>query len=131
MTGCGHVEVAAEDGDVTVSVKALNGKFLDLSLRLPKEIEERDLAVRHMVSKVIERGKVSVYVQCQDPPPSSAPLPEINKESLLGHYRALRHIAKAEGINISEERAMEWAISLPGLGSRQGKGVCKGLMVVC
>jgi uncharacterized protein (TIGR00255 family) len=63
MTGFGQVQ--HDDGKVQVSVevKSLNSKFLDLGLRLPKIFSEKEIDVRNLISEKLERGKISVAVE--------------------------------------------------------------------
>lgn len=62
MTGFG--QSLHDDGQVQISVevKSLNSKFMDLNLRLPKAFAEREIELRNMVSEKLERGKVSLAI---------------------------------------------------------------------
>jgi uncharacterized protein (TIGR00255 family) len=62
MTGFG--QSSADDGQsqLSVEVKSLNSKFLDLNLRLPKAFSDKEMEVRNLISEVLERGKVSVSI---------------------------------------------------------------------
>ena len=65
MTGFGQTQ--HDDGmlQISVEVKSLNSKFLDLGLRLPKAFSEKELEVRNMISEKLERGKISVSIEYQ------------------------------------------------------------------
>lgn len=65
MTGFGRTN--HDDGQVQINVefKSLNSKFLDLNLRLPKNFADREIELRNLISEKLERGKVSVTVECQ------------------------------------------------------------------
>jgi uncharacterized protein (TIGR00255 family) len=65
MTGFGQATFNTGDIQITVEVKSLNSKFLDLSLRLPKLFSEKELEVRNLVADKLERGKVSVSIDYQ------------------------------------------------------------------
>ena len=50
MTGYGQVAYGLGDGTLSVEVKTLNSKFLDLSLRLPKKYSEKELELRNLIA---------------------------------------------------------------------------------
>ena len=62
MTGCGTSERRSTNEVVSVSVKVLNSKSLNVSVYLPKEIEEKEWDIRKMVLKEIKRGRVNVHI---------------------------------------------------------------------
>jgi uncharacterized protein (TIGR00255 family) len=49
-------------GDVTVDIRSVNGRFLDLSLRLPDDLRALEPALRESVTKLVKRGKVELRV---------------------------------------------------------------------
>ncbi len=65
MTGFGQANANYADANITIEVKSLNSKFLDLSLRLPKKFSDKENEVRTLVADMLERGKVSVAVEHQ------------------------------------------------------------------
>jgi uncharacterized protein (TIGR00255 family) len=65
MTGYGQSQLENGQLQITVEVKSLNSKFLDLNLRLPKSFSEKEIEVRTLVSDKLERGKISVAIECQ------------------------------------------------------------------
>jgi uncharacterized protein (TIGR00255 family) len=65
MTGFG--QSILDDGQIriTVEVKSLNSKFLDLNIRLPKTFSDKEIEVRNLISEKLERGKVSISIEYQ------------------------------------------------------------------
>ena len=65
MTGFGKASVQLPSKKITVEVKSLNSKGLDLNVRIPSLYREMELAVRTQVATALERGKidVSVYIE--------------------------------------------------------------------
>jgi uncharacterized protein (TIGR00255 family) len=63
MTGFG--QSSRDDGQVQISVevKSLNSKFLDLNLRVPKIFSDKEIEVRNTISEKLERGKVTVNIE--------------------------------------------------------------------
>lgn len=62
MTGFGRAQVSKDNVTLTVEVKTLNSKFLDLNLRLPRLFNEKELDVRTLITDTLERGKVSFSI---------------------------------------------------------------------
>jgi uncharacterized protein (TIGR00255 family) len=63
MTGFGQVSIDDGSTQINTEVKSLNSKFLDLNLRLPKALSEKEMEVRNLISEALERGKVSVSIE--------------------------------------------------------------------
>ncbi|WP_041779164.1 YicC/YloC family endoribonuclease [Belliella baltica] len=62
MTGYGLASFEDDTFILSVEVKTLNSKFLDLSIRSPKQFSDKEQEIRNMVSAVLERGKVNVSI---------------------------------------------------------------------
>lgn len=65
MTGFGKATVQLPLKKITVEIKSLNSKNLDLSVRLPQGYKEKELEMRNIVAQYLERGKIEclVYVE--------------------------------------------------------------------
>lgn len=96
MTGYGVG--TAENGQVkyTVEIKSLNSKFLELGVRLPKAVSDKELQLRGECSKRIERGKVTlgINVEYTDPAAEAA---EINQALFRKYYDELTNLARQVG----------------------------------
>ncbi len=66
MTGFGKGIAVTPTLKITVEIKSLNSKQLDVSMRVPGMFREADLQVRRLIAKDLERGKVDVIVQAED-----------------------------------------------------------------
>lgn len=84
MTGFGLATAELENAKITVEIKSLNSKFLELNLKLPKAYSDKELLIRNLFTKEIERGKVSAVVTIERNE-IAAKAGTIN-ESLLKHY---------------------------------------------
>ena len=92
MTGFG--QHAVDDGSVQISVeiKSLNSKFLDLNLRLPKMFSDKEIEVRNLISEHLERGKVSLVVEYQEY--ADAEVKQSYNQSLfVSYYNELKKLA--------------------------------------
>ena len=55
MTGYGIGHIENEEATVVVEVKSLNSKFLDLSIKSPRQFADRELEIRNLVAEKLER----------------------------------------------------------------------------
>ena len=96
MTGYGKAVVAYKDKKINVEVKSLNSKQLDLSTRIAPLYREKEMEIRQMVAKSVERGKVdfSIWVE-KDAGSDATP---INGAIVENYYRQLRRIVDQVGI---------------------------------
>ena len=62
MTGYGFSEDVFSDFQVSVEVKSLNNRFLDINVKLPYLLNKYDSAMRNIVKKYTKRGKIDIYV---------------------------------------------------------------------
>lgn len=62
MTGFGKASLQLPLKKITVEVKSLNSKGLDLSVRLPQMYKEKELELRNQIAKTLERGKVEFSI---------------------------------------------------------------------
>jgi len=65
MTGYGLASTDQENTKFAVEIKSLNSKFLELNLKLPRAYADKELLLRNICSKEIERGKVNVSINIE------------------------------------------------------------------
>ncbi|RYG43365.1 MAG: hypothetical protein EOO01_21445, partial [Chitinophagaceae bacterium] len=65
MTGFGKASAQLSTKKITVEVKSLNSKGIDLNVRIPSVYREMELGVRTQVAQTLERGKIdfSIYIE--------------------------------------------------------------------
>jgi uncharacterized protein (TIGR00255 family) len=96
MTGFGQAVIDDNNIAVSVELKCLNSKFLDLNIRLPKIFSEKEIEVRNLISEKLERGKISLTIDY-------TPLGEIetkqsyNEGLFRAYYNQLRRLADTVG----------------------------------
>lgn len=110
MTGYGIANYDGHNSRFSVEIKALNSKFLELNLRIPKEYSDKELLLRNECHKLFERGKISVTVN-KEQENIIAKAARIDK-ALLKHYYTELKLA-AEELGASEANLLETALNLP------------------
>ncbi|MFP5079365.1 YicC/YloC family endoribonuclease [Pedobacter sp. JCM 36344] len=91
MTGYGLAVADQENVKFSVEIKSLNSKFLELNLKLPRAFSEKELLLRNICSKDIERGKVNIAINV-DRGEESLKGATINATLLSKYYKQLHEI---------------------------------------
>lgn len=96
MTGFGRAVTELPNKKITIEIKSLNSKQLDLNMRIPQLYREKEIFLRNEILRKLERGKVefSIYIE-QIAKESSA---VINGNVLNSYYKQLKEISQAAGI---------------------------------
>ena len=66
MTGFGRCEITTEEYRISVEMKAVNHRYLDLSIKLPKKFNYFEAGIRNLLKTYIQRGKVDVFINYED-----------------------------------------------------------------
>ena len=66
MTGYGYKEAVVENTQISVEIKSVNSRFLDLSVNLPSFLNPLEARLRKMVSEKVVRGKVDLTIRVHD-----------------------------------------------------------------
>ena len=107
MTGFGKASLQLSTKKITVEVKSLNSKGLDLNTRMPSVYRENELALRNLLALKLERGKVdfSLYVEVTGEDTSS----KINAPIVKAYMAQLKTILP----NADDTELMKMAIRMP------------------
>jgi len=102
MTGYGKASIAHQDKKITVEVKSLNSKAFDLSARIAPLYREREMEIRNILSKSIERGKVdfSIWIEKENGNDATP----INATLVNNYYEQIKAISSQTGI----EEPKDW-----------------------
>lgn len=112
MTGYGIAHRETDRYSATVEIKSLNSKTLDLSLRLPRFLLDRELEIRNLVTKSLIRGKVNLNLDFARPRATGAQGSIVNTEALTVACRELQELSKVVGLSLEQLTAV--AHALPG-----------------
>jgi len=62
MTGFGRGEATSNGYQITVEIKTLNSRYLDISVRMPNSIQDKEIKLKECVQKYLSRGKVNMNI---------------------------------------------------------------------
>lgn len=66
MTGFGRYETVTDEYKISVEMKAVNHRYLDLSVKMPKKFNFFEAGIRNLLKNYIQRGKVDVFISYED-----------------------------------------------------------------
>lgn len=110
MTGYGKAIAETPQKKVTIEIKSLNSKQLDINTKLPWLYKEKDIEIRTLLSQKLERGKIdfSIYFDNLD----AEVIPVINEHIVRNYYNQLKDIA--DDLNTSlDENILSTIMRLP------------------
>jgi uncharacterized protein (TIGR00255 family) len=97
MTGFGKAAHEIPGKKVTVEIRSLNSKQLDLNLRMPYFYKEKELELRAEIGKQLERGKVDISIYTES---TQENLPvALNRELAKTYYKELKSLSEELGEN--------------------------------
>ncbi|HIW97315.1 MAG TPA: YicC family protein [Candidatus Tidjanibacter gallistercoris] len=90
MTGYGKAAGTSDNKKITVEIRSLNSKQLDMSVRTPQAYRPFEYEIRSRIGKAVQRGKVDVYINVET---ETAAIPvHINRELFMAYYEVLREV---------------------------------------
>ncbi|MCF8255415.1 MAG: hypothetical protein K9J84_12635, partial [Bacteroidia bacterium] len=96
MTGFGQAELETERFTVKAELKSLNSKFLELSIRMPRNWQHKELELRREVSKWLERGTAQLNIQINYKLAQDRITP-INREIALYYLNEVKTLSQESG----------------------------------
>ena len=93
MTGFGRYEIAEEERKITVEMKSVNHRYLDVSIKMPKKLSFFETAIRSELKNYIQRGKVDVFITYEDFTESNICV-KYNKEVAAEYVKYLEQMQK-------------------------------------
>lgn len=98
MTGFGRCEVAENNRKFTVEMKAVNHRYLDVNIKMPKSLNFFESAIRSELKNYIARGKVDVFITYEDLSENTSTV-RYNKELAEEYLTYLRQMAADFGLD--------------------------------
>ena len=117
MTGYGRVEETIGSHLFTIEVKCLNSKGLDLNVRTPYFLRDKEMPIRTMIAESVIRGKVEVFIHAESLS-TSKEIP-INWSLLKTYTDALKQFAHEQGL--SDTEILNTALRLPDVQQAEEK----------
>lgn len=89
MTGFGKGMAAGENFIVSVELKTVNNRFLDISLRLPQELQPLEADLKRLINSRLSRGRVDVFLNFER---NNEVVYELNRPLIAGYLSVLKQL---------------------------------------
>lgn len=110
MTGYGSASFENPECKLSIEVKTLNSKFLDLSLKLPKALQEYEVEMKSLISDILVRGKANIVFEYEEQKKDEARY-SINKTLYGQYFEQLKAISA--GLTLSDEALFRQVLDMP------------------
>jgi uncharacterized protein (TIGR00255 family) len=101
MTGYGKAIAETAQKKITIEIKSLNSKQLDLSTKLPWLYKEKEPEIRNLISQRLDRGKIDFSIYCDMLDDEVVTV--INKSAVRNYYNQFKEIAEDLKINLDDQ----------------------------
>lgn len=98
MTGFGKAQVQLGLKQIQIDIRALNSRQLDLNIRLPGFLREKEAAFRNQIAKVADRGKIDAFISLKE----DAGALSLNEESFRNRFNSVSALAETLGVSSRE-----------------------------
>ena len=98
MTGFGRCEISNDIYRLSVEVKSVNSRFLDLNIKMPKKFNALEADIRNTIKEFISRGKVDLFVTYEEFGEGSKSL-RLNMDLAREYLEAIRRISSELGVD--------------------------------
>ena len=111
MTGYGYEEVTSEQAVVSVEIKSVNSRFLDLTVNLPPYLNALESFFRAKITEKVIRGKVDVFIRVKELESQAEVFADVG--AAKSYLSAIKKIAEATGY--STDIPLSLLVSQPGV----------------
>jgi uncharacterized protein (TIGR00255 family) len=118
MTGFGRGNVTGEAFNVTVEIKTVNNRYLDIHLRMSQELAPLEMNVRKVINSRLNRGRVDLSISLER---TGSATYEINRNLIAGYIDALREIQSE--FNLVGDVDINTLTRLPGALGQARSGI--------
>ena len=121
MTGFGKGEATLQNKRITVEIRSLNSKQLDLSLRLPAVYRQSENELRNVIARTIQRGKVDVFVTVESQAVETSA--RINREVFREYLRQMNDTLAFAGIDADYDAILPVIMRLPDVVATESEAI--------
>ena len=101
MTGYGKAECEVQSKKITVEIKSLNSKQLDLNIKIPSIYKEKEFEIRNELSRELVRGKVDFYISTDTAIEETSV--SVNTKVLRSYYQQVAETAKELNLTLPDD----------------------------
>ena len=100
MTGFGKAQCRLNNQDASIELRSLNGKNLDISVKLPQAYRAKEQDIRSLIAQTLVRGKIELIMSSDQNNASSTY--KVNKDLIERYYHQISNLSRELGAPVSE-----------------------------
>lgn len=100
MTGYGKSTAETPQKKITIEIKSLNSKQLDLNFKIPWLYKEKEIDIKSLINQKLDRGKIDLSIFCDNL--DDEYIPAINKPIVKNYYNQLKEISEELNLDLNE-----------------------------
>ena len=97
MTGYGRAKLSKDDREYQIEIKSVNHRYLDISVRIPKQLSYLEETIKKEIAKKVKRGKIDVFVTFENNSLEGKEI-KINTDLAKAYIDELKKLAEKENI---------------------------------
>lgn len=115
MTGYGRGESSANGKNFTVELKAVNHRFCEVVLRMPRSLMSMEDQIKRLIQSQIARGRIDCFLGIEKCSEETAALVKVDKALAAAYYKAMKELQ--EGLGVEGKIKLKHLTVLPGVMS--------------
>ncbi len=125
MTGFGQSSMATDTAEIEVQVKTVNSRYLDLKIRLPRELQGIEQDLRKKIRNRLHRGRIDFWLEVRN---RETGLARVNPAQVRAYLRAAQELAE---LGVQGNLELGTVLSLPDVFDSSGSGDSQLEVVAC
>jgi len=120
MTGFGNEVIMFENKKLSIEIKSLNSKGIDISIKLPAQYKEKELEIRNLITQKLFRGKIEFVFTVDSSAISD--IATFNEDLAFAYYNKIKNICQKAGTELPNDIWNE-IIKLPNVLLAEGETI--------
>ncbi len=112
MTGFGHGEAQGENYNIIIEMRSVNHRYLEISLRIPKQFTGLEDKLKKLAQTKLQRGKIDIFFTFEQISPQNVDL-KLDKNLAIAYHKSMIELAQL--LNLPNTLTVEQLATLPGV----------------
>ena len=110
MTGCGYARITTDDSIITVELKSVNSRYLDLNVKLPRMYSRCEEKIKAELGKYTTRGKIDIYLSYEALPGADDAFISLDEAYLTNYLGCLKTLNEKYGDIFTTVKSVDYTV---------------------